>query len=666
MGKRGKLHIFLFILAGALISVMTVFMELGGSVNFQEFMSAGRVYDVEPEQLTKSTEGWLYDWQEGGYFLQSNRAFMRYYLSSPDRGFNYLYVMVEELSQESVKVVVRYYNGYNLRVFKEPITLKQGMNIIELDGRVPVQSLVFVVHDAKGEFISISSIQARTTPSRFTLPHFLSLFGVTLAGALAVLLVITLLYRFICVIYFPEGIGGFYWLLDSMQDSVRIFGDLLGRRMGGKLHPRQRRSVRRFLFCLLLAWMMVGNVAGWLGSAQSCRYHLLACVALLLAISFVSWERPLQNPYWRGALMKSWLFIWLGIVLCDFFVVRKVESLTGYAMLIAGSVFIYFWQNMKEPGQMFGDLLKALEITFLLGLAYCVLFRAKLPAVDYNGMFANAEELAMYAVLMAIVFLTELDGAIKGKKGFAPYVKCISGGAAALFLLWRSGHKAGMVIFALLGALYIPILAARLRRTARKWRLSLQIAAAAAFALPCICALFLGIKHVPQMLGMDISYENELLVTELEGEQREQYLLQFPQSLDGVRTKEAGKLTIIWRAYARRLNLFGHSGGQEAFRRKVSPYNGYLGMAYQHGIFILLPYLAFQVLALAVSIKCVIQKRGSKNVCLLFWAIAFTCFCFCANVEISWGHPLWLCYYLSAGYFGCVEAKKDLGKEGLL
>ena len=56
MGKRRKLHIFLFLLAGALVSVMLVMMRLGGSVNFQEFISAGRVYDVEPARRTPSVE----------------------------------------------------------------------------------------------------------------------------------------------------------------------------------------------------------------------------------------------------------------------------------------------------------------------------------------------------------------------------------------------------------------------------------------------------------------------------------------------------------------------------------------------------------------------------------------------------------------------------------
>lgn len=661
MGKGRKLHIFLFILAGMLISLMLVMMRLGGSVNFQEFISAGRVYDIEPGRLHMGSEGWLYEWENGGHRLLSDKAMIRYRPSDTVQTWSFLYITVRELSKEPVNGILRYYDGDNVKILEQPITLTRGRNMIQMDSTLPIRIFGIVILDAEGEFISISDMQIRTTPSWFTVPHFLELYAVALAGTFTLLACILLIHR-LARAKLPGGYvsRAVRFLQESMQDFIRVFGDALGKRMGGKLYPYQRESVRKFLFSLLFAWMMVGNALGWIVSMQMYRYHVLICVFLLLFISFVSWEKPLQRQYWGGLLMKCWLILWLGIILCDFFVVRKLESVVGYAMLFAGSVFVLFWQNMEKPGRMFRDIMEALQITFFLGVVYCMVFRGKLPAVDYNGIFKSSEELAMYAVLMAVVFLAGLDHSLGSRGGFASYVKNITGGALSLFLLLRSGHLPGTLIFLLLSILYIPLLARNLYKARGKWRpIFLSVMAAGIIAYACTCFIFISTKYVPQLLGMDMEYENELLVTRLEGEERELYLMQFPNSLAGVRTKEAAKLPVIWRSYARRLNLFGHDGGQEVFRREIAPYNGYLGMAYQHGIFILLPYAAFQVMTLALGLKYFFRKNGRKNIYLLFLGIIYPCFCLCANVEISWGHPLWLCYYLSVGCLGRLETEKN-------
>lgn len=662
MGKRRKLYIFLFLFAGALVSVMLVMMRLGGSVNFEEFISAGRVYDVEPARLRMGSENWLYERENGGHRLLSDKAMIRYRPSDTVQTWSFLYITVRELSKEPVNGILRYYDGENVKILEQPITLTQGRNMIQMDSTLPIRIFGIVILDAEGEFISISDIQIRTTPSWFTVPHFLELFVVALAGVYALFAVFLVIGRVLRAKFPGRGYGLriIRLLLETMQDVIKVFGDFLGKQMGGKLYPYQRESVRKFLFSVLFVWMMVGNAAGWLGSRQMYRYHVLVCVLLLLFISFVSWEKPLRNMCWCGPLMKSWFLLWLAIILCDLFMVRELESVVGYTMLLAGSVFVYFWQNMEKPGRMLHDLLEALEITFFLGVGFCMVFRGKLPAVDYNGIFRSSEQLAMYAVLMAVVFLAELDRVIGGRGGFVSYVKNITGGAISLFLLLRSGHLPGIVIFLLLGVLYIPLLARKLYKKTEKWRaVFLNVMMAAIFAYACTCLVFVSTKYFPQLLGMDVEYEGELLVTRLEGEQRELYLMQFPHSLEGVRTKESAKLPIIWRTYARRLNLFGHSGGQEVFRREIAPYNGYLGMAYRHGIFVLLPYVAFQIIVAAYGFTCYFRKKGRKNIYLLFLGIMYPCFCLCANVEISWGHPLWLCYYLSVGYLGRMETEKN-------
>lgn len=670
MKGNKKLHIFLVFLAGALISVMLVMMRLGGGVNFEEFMSADRVYDFEPSELRKNSSHWLYESENGGHRILKNKARIKYELDGSVQTWNFLYITVEQLDMESVQGLLRYYNHRNKKVLEQPITLVQGRNMIEMDATVPIKKIGIVVLDAQEEFISISDIQIRTTPSWFTIPHFLELFGVAFAGVMVILIVLLLLMRR----FGRENRGRTVdVLLESLQSGIKVLGDFLGSRMGGRLYPHQKESMRKFLFSLLFVWMMVGSAAGWLASEEIYRYYVLVCALLLLVISFVSWERPLQNQHWNNPLMVSWLCIWLCMLLCNFFMIRTLESVTVCAMLLAGSVFVYFWQNMEKPDRMLSDLMGALEITFFLAIIYCMAFRMKKPAIDYNGMFKNPEELAMYAVLMGVVFLTELDWLITDRitgasaentngirEGvFASCVKNITGGAIALFLVLRSSHDLGIAIFILLGICYIPNMMMKIYGAARKCRiLFLDILVAVIFAYACVCIIFVSTKYFPGILGMDMEYENELLLTELDDEEQELYLMQYPGSLDGVKDKDAAKLPIIWRGYARRLNLFGHSGGLSIFRREILPYNGYLDMAYHHGIFILLPYMAFQITVIALGLRCAFRKSGRRNIYMLFLGIAYVGFSLGSNVELSWGHPLWLCYFLSVGYLGRLERKK--------
>lgn len=670
-----KFHIFLIVLAGVLISVMLVMMRLGGSVNFQEFMSAGRVYDFEPVKLEKSTTGWLYDKENEGHWLQKDKAVIRFRTSKKMHRWGYLYLTVRELSMESVTGMLRYYDKTGAIVLEQPITLTQGRNIVPMDRSVSITRIGIALLDAKGAFISISDMQIRTKPSWFTVPHFLKLFAAALAGSLVLLGILA-----VCISAIRTRISGgrektdgLYWMADAMQDVIRTFGDFLGSRMGGRLYPHQRDSICRFLLSILFVWMLVGNAAGWIRNPQVYRYHVLACCLLLLAVSFVSWEKPLKNQSWRGPLMKSWFFIWFGIIVCDLFIDRELESVVGYGMLISGSVFVYFWQNMEKPVRMLRNLMGALENTFFLMVGYCIFFRAKHPAIDYNGMFTSPEELAMYGVLMAVVFLTEMDWLLRDSvasssgraSGYtrlqmsAFCVKNITGGALALFFVLRSAHALGIAIFILLGILYLPYMILRIYGMAKNCRiLFLQIIVAAVFAYACVYIVFISTKYVPEILGMDMEYENELLLTELGKEEQELHLMQYPGSLEGVRTKDDAKLPIIWRNYARRLNLFGHSGSLNIFRREILPYNSYLDMAYHHGIFLLLPYIAFQVAVIGLGMNYAFRKKDRANIYLLFLGIAWLCFSFGSNVEISYGHPLWLCYYLSVGYLGRMERRK--------
>lgn len=662
MNTKKKLHIFLIFLIGILVSVMLVMMRMGGGINFNEFMSADRVYDISPIELQKNSSTWNYDREKKGHWLLSDKAFIRYRLNGYEQSWNYLYITVSQLSTESLEGVLKFYNKDGKKAAEQMFALTKGKNMIVLDGEIPMKKLGIVISDAQGEFISVSAIQIRTTPSWFTIPHFLKLFIPIFIVVMAALIVFG---RLSIKFSNKKKIDNNYVFIDIIQNSIQIMGDFFGNRIGGKLSTGQRKTMRRFLFSLLWVWMLIGNVTGWLNDLQGYRFHILICAVLLVMISFVSWERPLAKQLWRKPLMVSWLWLWLGMIIGDFFVIKKQESAVGYSMMLAGLIFIFFWQNMEKPDQILYDLIASLEIIFFIGIVFCIFFRMKKPAIDYHGMFQSSEELSMYAVLMAVVFFTEINWLIDKsmdrsgqrirEKEFYLSLKNVFGVSASLFFVLRSNHTPGIVAYLLIGILFIVRVLRKIDGDFTKCRkLFLDFSVAIVFAYIGVCLIYVGTKYLPGYLKLDLEYQQEVYLTKLTGEDKELFTLQYPESMKHVQTKDKEKLPIIWQNYARRLNLFGHKGELEIFRRKIPAYNGYLSMAYHYGIFILLPYIMFQFTLLLAVIKKFFSgnKRRTANILFLGVGIAYLVFDVCSNTEIPWGHPLWLCYYLSVGYLG--------------
>lgn len=363
--------------------------------------------------------------------------------------------------------------------------------------------------------------------------------------------------------------------------------------------------------------------------------------------------------------MVSWLWLWVGMIVCNLFVGKDLQSATVYTMFFSGMVFIFVWQNMDKPDRILYDLMASLEITFFIGIVYCIFFRMKKPAIDYNGMFQSSEELAMYAVLMAIVFITEINwmfdknirnrGQRNRRREFYCCLKNTFGASASLFFVLRSNHLPGIMAYLLISSLFIIIFLRKINGDFTKYRnLFLNFAVAVVFAYLGVCVIYAGTKYLPGYLNLDLDYQQEVYLTKLTGEDKELFALQYPGSMKHVKTKEIEKLPIIWQNYARRLNLFGHAEDLEVFRHKIPAYSGYLYMKYHYGIFMLVPYIMFQFTMLSEALKGIFSESKRRTAGILFFGVgmAYLCFAVCSNIENPWGHPLWLCYHLSVGYLG--------------
>lgn len=665
MKREKRFCLFLFSLAGILLSVMVVFMRLGGAINLEEFMSAGRVYDFSYSDLTKNSSTWIYQLEEGGYRLSEDDAVNRYKLNGKADAWGFLYIDVENMSVPSMEGMLEYYNTGKEKIAEQAIYLTEGRNILELAPDVPMYKMAIRILNGKGEFLSISSMQIRTGPSWYTGKHFAELFAVCFTGFLAVSGVLVYMKkRFFVNIKLLDV----YRVIDLLQYIFQLFGNYFGKRTGGKLKLGQRKAMRKLLFGLLFSWMITGNVLNWINSVEMYRYHVFVCMVLLVLLALVTWEQPLQKVSWKTPYMVCWLLLWLGMIISDFFLIKK-WGLTGEVMFFAGSFLIFSWQNMKHPNAMLRDLMDALELVFLAGTVYCMIFRMKRPAVDYNGLFRNSEEFSMYGVFMWCMFLVELDNLITEDTGLSNgrkrkkkcttglYIKYITGAVVSLYFVVRSNCLSGFVVSVITGALVLFRQwgnFTQIREHAGKLLKSMGIGVI--MAVLAVSVIHVATKQLPQFLNLNITYKNERLLTGLSDEDYKDYFTQFPEEAEGVKRKQNIEYHTIWKNYIRRWNLFGHSEQPRVFRKRSPAYSGYIAISYGTGLFILVPYIGYQAALLCRSSKnlfCKIKLRYGEFLIFLT-SVVYISFCFSGNVDVIWGHPLWLSFYLAAG---CPESQ---------
>ncbi len=660
---------FLFFLTGILLSVMVVFMRLGGAINLEEFMSAGRVYDFSRSELTKNSSTWIYQPEEGGYRLSEDNAVNRYKLNGKEDAWGFLYIDVENMSVPFMEGMLEYYNAGKEKVAEQEIRLTGGRNALELAADVPMYKMSIRILNEKGEFLSISSMQIRTGPSWYTGKHFVELFAVCFMGFLAISGGLLYLKKKLPV---NRKMPDVYRLIDLLQSMFQLLGDYFGKRTGGTLRTGQRKAMRKLLFGLLLSWMIIGNALNWTNSMEMYRYHVFVCMVLLVLLALVTWEKPLQKISWKTPCMVCWLLLWGGMIISDFFVIKNWE-LTGQVMFFTGSFLIFFWQNMTQPRDMLRDFLDALELVFLAGTIYCMLFRMKRPAIDYNGLFRSSEEFSMYGAFMWCMFLAELDNLIKEDTGLSngmkqkkkystvSYMKYITGAAISFYFVLRSNCIAGFAVSAVGGAFVLFRQLGNLKQLREHTgKLLKSTGLGAVMAVLAVSAVHIAIKQLPQFLNLNITYENEHLITGLSDEDYIDYFTIYPEEAEGVKRKQDMEYGTIWRSYIRRWNLFGHSEQPSVFRKRSPAYSGYIAISYGAGLFILVPYIGYQVALLCRSGKIFFRRKEScqyiyqKDSLILLTGIVYISFCIWGNVDVVWGHPLWLSFYLVAG---CPESR---------
>lgn len=629
---------------------MITMMYIGDSINFREFLDAGRVYDFSGKDLKKSSKSWQYSQEGHGYYILKEKALNKWKLDGTESAWEYLYLQIGNLSVPEVETHLYYYNRDGSRVAEQVLKLTPGENVIILEyPELGMYRMGLRVYGISGGFISIQSMQLREKANGFFPQRFLKIVAVCYLGFLAAWGI------FLCL---KKRLGwNFQWeawcgaWLGTLQFIYQIFGEGACKKVYGRTSKQQRKNWRRFLFCLFFLWMGAANVAGWLDTSNSQRYYMFSIVIFLVLIFTHMWERPLQGINWNKPISLSWVLLWAGVLASDCFLASHKMSY-GAVVLLACGCFIFVWNNQKNPDTLLFEIMQALEIDFWIAVLYCMLFRTKKLTVRYNGIFLHSEEFAMYAALMLSVFLVESARLFSGKGGLRKSVYYLTGAAISLYFVIRASNESGCIAAGLILFLFVI----RQVRRRREWTGDfMQVVkcgvTAGAVGFLCICAVHYATKYLPAFLGTEIEYEEEDFISNVASEEMMAFEELQPGLMEGAVSAQDMEYPMYLKNYLRRIGLIGERGKVKVHRAGVDAYNGYVQMAYQYGIFILIPYFVLQI---SVVLKGISSIRGGSKITdmwLFMVTVIFICFCVFGNPEKMFGHPLWFCYYIGIGYW---------------
>lgn len=656
-----KIKIFTILLTGLLLCYTVVMMYIGGSVNIREFLSSGRVYDFSREDLQSSSRNWQYSEEEQGYWIQKNSALKKWKIEKKATGWCFLYVTVKEMSQEAMDIRIIYYNKEGQKVIEQPHTLMPGENIIIL--QYPGEELYQMgirIYGAKGQFLSIQSMQLRENALGFSLQRFGKLMAVSYLGFLAALAVFWQI-RKIGMKRKRERNG-----VDALQEIYQILIEDVCRWVHQRTSSKGRQVSRKLLWSFLFVWMTAANLLGWCTDGQAHRYYMLSLSMIFLMIAVLAWERPLCCLNWKNPLCLAWLWLWIGTLLSDVFVVSDYKW-HGIPMLLACGILIFIWNNMKYPGKMLAEILWALEVDFGIGILFCMIFRTKKLAIRYNGIFPDSQQFSMYAALMLAVFLVEISSLPGQKNLFKKSVWPVTGAALSLFFLQRADSRSGFAAAAVLLGIFLIWNCYNRQNWLREWK----ILAACGFkagiiAVFCVCLVHVSTKYLPEALGTELNFEQEHLVSSLPPEQMAEFDALKPGLMEGVHSVKDADYNMYWKNYIRRLGLTGSNQEVRLRRESIPSDNTYIQMMYRYGIFILIPFLLLQISLIWKGVRQ--TKKGTREDIWVFMTGAvFLCFCFVTDADVPAGHPLWFCYYAGMGYwfhnYGQTESGKVKGKQ---
>lgn len=275
----------------------------------------------------------------------------------------------------------------------------------------------------------------------------------------------------------------------------------------------------------------------------------------------------------------------------------------------------------------------------------------------YAGTSKNPSIFALYLGTIFSVLLGEIENSIKKGNGIKKILPYILEGCVVLVFCWKAQSVCPLLCIAGISFVWLVRMSHYTRqKNCRKILISIIICAVISI-IPVYLTIDWGVKHIPQSLGLSVTFEGEQPVV------RQQYGMvayasdlkeKFDESRIGEKLGKASLSGILsgrdyyYRTYLRDMNLFGHEENPKMWGKRRLPHNAVLGIAHRYGIFASVPYILMLVM---VIIRTFRYSRKEKPYAAVPFYVCLTSIVMSMadNVEQPFVWLPWIGLYLMMG-----------------
>lgn len=629
-----KLLLILLVLC---VSMAGALIWTNGGYKKGGLLRLGKRHEISCIMLDNSTKTMLYDEETGNYATQEAGEAIYFNVDAPKTKWKYCVIKLSELNQPHIVWEINLLNAKEKSLFKERYVLYEGTNRLKISANGKVKDIRIGIYNQQGYTFKIDSITLQE--KYFDVEDFLEKTVVLMLVWVMVYILASALKRM-----------DWYFGIEFLQNVYKKLGDFLGRRISFLLMDKLRDKLLVICFMLMFLLMPVMNVVSGASYAASANYWIYGYGILMVLSGVLSWTKPLRKLDWKNGICLIWFLLWSVVSLSDLLVMKSFAYL-GHIMVLCGGFAFFVWNNEKCFKQVLRSMCRALHLTFIPILMYCILFRPKKEGIFYNGCFLQHESMAMYMLAVLLAFLLELKYLFRQKKlNSVKIIVCGVAGLVSISLLYYS--RTDYCILAMLVAIVIwgieQVIYCYKHKT-KFLKIAILASVVCVLAIPSVWAVKRTIEVLPVKQGCEIVYPNE---------EKESVFpnISTQEEEKGIVANDEESREDVWRSYVEKINLIGNNDNLRIEEKYINPVNGILQMAHRYGIFVLIPYIAI----LLFSIYTAITEKNFRW-CLI--VLTFVILLVGENIEMPFTQPLWLLFYLGMGQWFGNKEKEDTRLE---
>ncbi len=266
----------------------------------------------------------------------------------------------------------------------------------------------------------------------------------------------------------------------------------------------------RLITACFMADLVLFGIVRYVLRRESYFYNTTLGIILMIAIAILSLDKTLKLVHWHRSIRIVWFGMCIAFTVSDAIVPKKVTGLGIVLALVFTGVF-FVWQNNSRRDLLWESLKKAVRYAFVIMTVVCFLFRPIYQGGRYAGIFTNPNTFGLYLIVIAAVYLSDLDWEVATGRYWYKAIPTYVGLGLTFFYLSLTQARTALVTVALVVTMWVIFKLHNAIRTHR-WRSFLKnIVMVLLFSVVIYPVSRAAVTYLPWIIGHPMIFEGESL-----------------------------------------------------------------------------------------------------------------------------------------------------------